>query len=326
MGDFNGIGPEISLQAALHDDVRAVCRPVLVGSLEVYEYYARRSRMRLTLHEIDHAPSQMPRLCVAVWPVLSFRSPSIHPGIPSVEAGTFAGAAIRTSVELWTSGVAGALVTGPTSKDVMNRAGFRYPGQTEMIAEYAGEKKPTMMLIAGKFRVALATVHLPLARVASTITSELILRKLRAVDSTLRKDLGIRRPAIAILGVNPHAGENGLLGSEERSKLAPALTSARRAGIRVDGPFPADGFFATQSHTRYDAVLAMYHDQGLIPLKMSGFDIGVNFSSGLDIVRTSPDHGTAYALAGKSRANPGSLIAAIRLAVEIVRNRQHGHI
>jgi 4-hydroxythreonine-4-phosphate dehydrogenase len=205
---------------------------------------------------------------------------------------------------------------------MMNRAGFRYPGQTELVAALAGGKlKPTMMLVAGNFRVALATVHVPLARVASLISRELIVRKLSAVHESLRSDFGIRRPAIAVLGVNPHAGERGLLGREELRHIGPALKIARARKIDAAGPFPADGFFATGAQGGYDAVLAMYHDQGLIPLKMSGFDVGVNFSSGLSVVRTSPDHGTAYALAGRGKANPRSMIEAIALAVRISRNR-----
>ena len=326
MGDLNGIGPEIALKASLEPAIRRICRPVLVGSTDVFAFYARRAGLNLTLRETEEADSPVPRGTIPVIPVSVFRTPVLSPGIPAVSAGSFAAEAIRRSVELCMEGTADALVTAPTSKDIMNRAGFRYPGQTEMVAALSGTLKPTMMLIAGSFRVALATVHLPLAKVASSLSRELIVRKLKAVHESLRSDFGISKPSIAVLGLNPHAGEHGLLGREEIRFIAPALRIARARKIDAEGPFPADGFFANGSHTRYDAVLAMYHDQGLIPLKMSGFDIGVNFSSGLNLIRTSPDHGTAYELAGTGRANPRSMIEAISLAVTIARNRNHDRV
>ena len=321
MGDFNGVGPEISLRSAVDKSVRNSCRLILVGSTDVYEYYARKLGMRLTLKECSGPGDRARSGEVLVYPMQQFRIPRVSPGKPSVEAGRWGGDALCRSVELCTSGYADAIVTSPTSKEWMNRAGYRYPGQTEMVAELSGGGTPVMMLIAGSFRVALTTVHVPLSRVASRISSKLIAGRLSSMSLTLTNDFGIRRPRIAVLGLNPHAGENGLIGNEERKIIMPAIRRARGDRIDATGPFPADAFFGTKQHEAFDAVLAMYHDQGLIPLKMSGFHKGVNFSSGLPIIRTSPDHGTAYELAGTGKANPGSMIAAIKLAVFIHHHR-----
>jgi 4-hydroxythreonine-4-phosphate dehydrogenase len=213
------------------------------------------------------------------------------------------------------------MVTAPVSKEAMFRSGYRYPGQTEFLTRRSGAKSSAMMLVADDFRVALATVHLPLKRVSRALSSERIVKKLRLIDTTLRRDFAIRRPRIAVLGLNPHAGEGGHLGSEEISTITPAISRARKDGIRAFGPFPADGFFGAGSFRGYDAVLAMYHDQGLVPLKMKAFSSGVNFSAGLSIVRTSPDHGTAFDIAGRGIADPRSMIEAIKLAASVIRNR-----
>ncbi len=212
-------------------------------------------------------------------------------------------------------------MTAPVSKEAMFRSGYRYPGQTEFLAKRSGSRESAMMLVAGGFRIALATVHLPLKWVSKALTVDLIMQKLRVIDTSLRRDFAIKRPKIALLGLNPHAGESGHIGTEEIFTIRPAIERARRNGIRADGPFPADGFFGAAAFRSYDAVLAMYHDQGLIPLKMTAFSSGVNFTSGLPIVRTSPDHGTAFDIAGRGVADPGSMIEAIKLAASVIKNR-----
>ncbi len=322
MGDLNGIGPEIILKSTITPEIRQLCRPLLVGSLEVFEYYARRLRLRILLRESDAKPISKSPDGLEVVDVRPFERPMIEPGKAAVSSGMYAGESVERAVTLCLNGSADAMVTGPTSKETMNNAGYRFPGQTEMVAQLAGRAKPMMMMVAGTFRVALATVHLPLKEVSRALSASLIVRKLSILNSALIDDFGIRRPRVAVLGLNPHAGEGGLFGNEETRIISPALGRARRSGIIADGPFPSDGFFGTHSHARYDAVLAMYHDQGLIPLKMAGFDIGVNYSAGLPIVRTSPDHGTAYAIAGKGVANHRSMLEAIRLAVAITKNRR----
>ena len=322
MGDFNGVGPEIALKSILSRTVRKICFPVLVGSIDVFEYYARRLRLRINLREVSGGPFSHVSGCCPVINIHPFERPRLAPGRPSVQAGKFAGEAITASVKLCVAGVMEGMVTAPVSKSTMAAAGFRFPGQTELVASLSGRAAATMMLIADTFRVGLATVHVPLDQISRHISRELIVQRLAAMDTALKKDFGIRSPKIAVLGLNPHAGEHGLLGSEEIAVISPAIGRVRRSRIHAEGPFPADGFFGTHSQENFDAVLAMYHDQGLIPLKMSGFNIGVNYTAGLPIVRTSPDHGTAFDIAGKGLADPGSIIEAIGLAVMIIHNRK----
>ncbi|HEV8538576.1 MAG TPA: 4-hydroxythreonine-4-phosphate dehydrogenase PdxA [Bacteroidota bacterium] len=322
MGDLNGIGPEVALKSVVSRTVRNICTPVLVGSLDVFEHYARRFRIRLNLREAERDNLQSDSGDLPVVNILPSANPSITPGKQTTAAGSWAGMAVTTAVELCVAGNVHGMVTAPVSKISLNEGGFKFAGQTEMVAALSGRSVPTMMLVARNFRVGLVTVHLPVNRISRTITSKLIAQRLRTIHGALVGDFNIRAPKIGVLGLNPHAGEDGLLGNEELTQIAPAIKSARKRHIQVDGPFPADGFFGTHSHENYDAVLAMYHDQGLIPIKMSSFERGVNYSAGLQIIRTSPAHGTAFGIAGKGIANPSSMIEAIKLAVTIVHNRR----
>lgn len=228
-------------------------------------------------------------------------------------------------------GRADAVCTMPVSKRGLHLAGALYPGQTEFFAERFGVKSQMMILATNAaeldpkrsaVRVGLATVHIPLQRVAASLTKERVAERIGALWAALRQDFGITMPRIAVLGLNPHAGEQGALGDEELTMIQPAIQAARAQGIAAEGAFPADGFFAHGEYRRFDGILAMYHDQGLIPLKLLAGGGGVNFSAGLPIVRTSPDHGTAFGLAGKGIANEGSTVEAIEMACQIVRNRQ----
>lgn len=322
IGDFNGIGPETALRGILSDSVHAICHPILIGPIDVYSWYARNLRLPLRFKEID----ELPALTQSGWiPVLRtgrefFINP--EPGKLSATAGVCAAQAIRTAVQLCRRNMIDAFVTSPVSKEGLHLAGLKYPGQTEMISALSGAKHGVMLLVAGRMRVALATIHLPLRDVPASITRARLRRTLTILSRTLKQDFGIQRPSIAVLGLNPHAGEHGLLGAEEDRVISPAITWARSRGIRAEGPFAADGFFGTGRHQDYDAILAMYHDQGLIPLKMEGFHGGVNYTAGLPIIRTSPDHGTAFSLAGRGIANPSSFIEAIRLASSIVAHRR----
>jgi 4-hydroxythreonine-4-phosphate dehydrogenase len=203
----------------------------------------------------------------------------------------------------------------------MHLAGHNEPGQTEILSRLTKSENVAMMLIAGKFRICLATVHLPLRQVYKEVKRAVVIKKLKILQDSMKKEFLIPRPKIAVLGLNPHAGENGALGKEEKTEIRPAISKAKKLGIDASGPFPADGFFGAGLQKEYDTILAMYHDQGLIPLKMSGFEIGVNYSAGLRIVRTSPDHGTAFDLAGKGTASHRSMMEAIKLAVSVSRNR-----
>lgn len=332
MGDFNGIGPEVALKSLTTSHIERVCSPVLIGSLDVFEYYAQRSRIKIKLIGFDQIPpkyrppgrhSRTGPDSIPVIQIGNGQKLKIKPGVLSDEAGLHAGNAIETAARLCLQNEVDGLVTAPVSKEVMNKAGYDFPGQTEMLATLSEAPKVMMMLIAGHFRVGLTTIHIPLKKVSSELSKQKIFDKLRMLSHALKNDFKIRAPRIAVLGINPHAGEHGLIGKEEVQHILPAIKRAKRSRIEVEGPFAADGFFGTHAYKHYDAILAMYHDQGLIPLKLLGFNIGVNYTIGLPFVRTSPDHGTAFNIAGKGKANPSSMIEAIKLAAQLIQTRQN---
>jgi 4-hydroxythreonine-4-phosphate dehydrogenase len=254
-------------------------------------------------------------------------SSAVVAGQPSPAAAAQVIRWIETAVGLTLSGEAGALVTGPIAKSTLYAAGFPFPGHTEFLGELAagaqsgGARGPVMMLAAGDLRVSLVTIHEPLARVAGMITLEAIVNAGLVTAEALRKDFAVANPRLAVAALNPHAGEGGALGEEEMTIIAPAVRALREAGVEVSGPHPADTLFHAEARGRYDAVLCMYHDQALIPVKMLDFWGGVNVTLGLPIVRTSPDHGVGLDIAGRGQARPDSLIAAIRLAAQINERR-----
>jgi 4-hydroxythreonine-4-phosphate dehydrogenase len=227
------------------------------------------------------------------------------------------------------AGEACALVTAPISKAILKAAGFSHPGHTEYIGEltagtpWSGERGPVMMLAAGNLRVSLATIHLPLAAVSAALSLEGLLRTARVTAQSLTRDFGLPRPRLAMAALNPHAGESGEIGREEITLITPAAERLRAEGLDIEGPLPADSLFAPEIRQRYDAVICMYHDQALIPIKMLDFWGGVNLTLGLPVVRTSPDHGTAFDIAGRGLARADSFIAALRMAGEIARRRSH---
>lgn len=243
------------------------------------------------------------------------------PGETSANAGEIAMRAVKTATQYCIDGLAVALVTAPISKESIRMAGYNHPGHTEFLVEMCGASSHAMMMVDDGFRLALVTTHVPLAEVATQLSEERILEKCRVLNHSLRHDFGLPDPRIAVLGVNPHAGEAGTLGSEETRIIHPAIKSMIDEGIQAEGPFPADGFFGMRRHLEFDAVLAMYHDQGLIPFKTLAFDTGVNFTAGLSIVRTSPDHGTAFDIAGTNQASSLSMERALALALEVAVNR-----
>ncbi len=228
---------------------------------------------------------------------------------------------VATAVDLCLKGAVAGMVTAPISKEAISKAGYRTPGHTEFIAQRCGAADALMVLVADALRVALVTVHVPLRRVPDLVTVEAILAKRRALEGTLRQDFGVDRPRVAVLGLNPHAGDGGVLGTEEIEVVAPAIDRANASGMLSFGPFPADGFFASAQLHAYDAVLALYHDQGLGPFKAIAFEKGVNVTGGLPVVRTSPDHGTAYGIAGQGKADPTSFREACYVAASIARRR-----
>ena len=320
IGDFNGIGPEVALKAVANATIRKICTPVLVGPLNVFEQVRSNLKLKLKLEK-----SALPLIKTSITPVIDTGDGiwgDVQYGKVSKSAGKNAGIAIERAVELCVKVQAGAMVTAPVSKEALNLAGYNFPGQTEMIALLSRSQRVAMMLVSNSMRVGLVTIHVGIKSVTEHITKEKIVEKIQIVNDSLKKDFRVKKPRIAVLALNPHAGEKGLMGTEDDELVVPAINEVKSKGIDVYGPFSADAFFGKLSYKGYDAVVAMYHDQGLIPLKMSSFGKGVNFSAGLNIVRTSPDHGTAYDIAGKGKANVSSMIEAIKLAVAVSGHRQ----
>jgi 4-hydroxythreonine-4-phosphate dehydrogenase len=328
IGDFNGIGPEIALKTAGHPLINKLCTPILVGPLSVFEQSAKDCRLRLQFLKIPlPLPEQIARKARAARTALLVDigdgiGADIRYGTPTKASGKSAGASVERAVELCVQGKLDALVTAPSSKEALNAAGYSFPGQTEMIALLSHSQQVAMMLVSPVMRVGLVTIHTALRNVASQISKDKIVEKILIIDKSLKMDFRIKKPRLAVLSLNPHGGEKGLIGSEDDEMTAPALAELNAQGVRAEGPFPGDAFFGRHAYRDYDAIVAMYHDQGLIPLKMSSFEIGVNFSAGLKIVRTSPDHGTAYNIAGKNKANISSMLEAAKLAIKILRNRR----
>jgi 4-hydroxythreonine-4-phosphate dehydrogenase len=248
---------------------------------------------------------------------------AITPGVPDLDGARIALDSLEIAVGLTRSGAASALVTGPVSKAQLYAVGFSHPGQTEFVAERCGVSSDlvAMMLVGPTLRTVPVTVHVPLRSVPDVLTSDRIVAKGRATARGLQRQFGIEQPRIAVSGLNPHAGEDGALGREEIDIVAPAIERLRAEGVDASGPYPADTMFHERARARYDAALCMYHDQALVPIKTLYFDEGVNMTLGLPIVRTSPDHGTAFNIAGKGQANPGAMIAAIQTAAASARPR-----
>ncbi len=321
IGDFNGVGPEVVLKSIADEKVRELCSVFLIGSYSVFQFYNRRFRLNVGLTQINSLDEWSDRT-VNVVDVYDATKRDVRIGTPSKLSARCAAHAIEQGVDMCLIGFTTALVTAPVSKESLNLVGYRYPGQTEMLASLTDSKHVMMMLLSQRMRVGLVTAHLPISRVAKSITTDKIVEKIKILNRSLREDFRVKRPTVAVLALDPHAGDGGVIGKEDDVIVKPAIQLAQEEHINVQGPFPADSFFGNYRRKTYDAVLAMYHDQGLIPLKMSSFGKGVNFSAGLKIIRTSPDHGTAYDIAGKGIANPESMKEAIKLAVRLAKNKR----
>jgi 4-hydroxythreonine-4-phosphate dehydrogenase len=246
----------------------------------------------------------------------------IQPGQVTEDAGNGAFESLKRATEDLKAGKIDALITAPINKQNIQREDFKFVGHTEYLADAFGVKDALMFLVSDTLRVAVVTGHLPIEKVKQKITKELVIKKIEQVSNSLKKDFGISRPKIAVLGLNPHAGDNGVIGTEEMDIIQPAIIEVKKKGNLVFGAFSADGFFGAGMYKNYDAVLAMYHDQGLMPFKMLAFESGVNFTAALPVVRTSPDHGTAYDIAGKNVADENSLIQAIYTAIDVAKYRK----
>jgi len=320
MGDPAGIGPELAL-AAWRD--RTPSAPFFVVTAPAIVAATAR-RLKFDARFVETDPAGATAAFPKGLPVVPLRNTvEDRPGRPSAANAAATIESIDRAVEAVRQGAARAVVTNPIAKAVLYEAGFRFPGHTEYLGELAkawGERAfPVMMICSDALKVVPVTIHVPLAEAPQVLTSELIVKTARVVDRDLRARFGLARPRLAVAGLNPHAGEGGAIGREEITVIAPAIGTLRAEGIDVVGPLPADTMFHPKARERYDVALAMYHDQGLIPAKTLAFDEGVNVTLGLPFVRTSPDHGTAFDIAGKGLANPASLIAAVRLADRLTR-------
>lgn len=313
IGDCNGIGPEVTLKALAQTPLPRTFRVVIIGPEMALRFWQNSLHSTFVLPRIADLEEWPDGVPIVILDKDREQTP-VQIGELSAAAGKIAGQALVRAMALARAGKVQAIVTAPVNKHALHLAGFRYPGQTELLAEGLGAANFAMMLLAEDFRVALVTTHLPLRQVAAAITTDLIVRRLRVLQQDLTMRFRIAAPRLAVTGLNPHAGEGGLLGDEEKTIIAPALEQARREGIMAEGPFSADALFGQRPQNHFDAYLAMYHDQGLIPLKMFGFGRAVNYTAGLPVIRTSPDHGTAFDIAGKGIAAPTSMVEALRLA------------
>mgnify|MGYP003671587013 CR=1 FL=1 len=322
LGDYNGIGPEVILKSLENNQLSKICTPIIYGSMKVLNQYKQLIGLKdwslHGIHKVEQANQKQTNV-ITCW---HDHQVEIAPGSITEEAGQASFSCLKRAVDDLNAGKIHALVTGPINKDNIQNSNFKFPGHTEFLAEAFKVKDALMFMVSDELRVGVLTGHIPLGRVRSQITPDKLSNKIEQMIHSLKSDFGIKKPRLAILGLNPHAGENGLLGTEEIDVIKPVLTNFLEKGDLVFGPYPADGFFAARSYKNYDAVLAMYHDQGLIPFKAIAFNEGVNFTAGLPVVRTSPDHGTAYNIAGKNEADPGSLLKAIYLACDIAKFRE----
>lgn len=320
VGDINGIGTEILLKTLADSRLLELCTPVVFGNNKLLNFYRKAVPQHNVNYSIVKEPGRFNPKQVNVVNCWEEEVP-IAPGTLTPESGNCAVTSVLWACEALKMGHVHGLVTAPIHKKNVQSERFAYTGHTPFLRDFFGAKDVAMLLVAENLRVALLTEHVPITEVASHITPAGILRKLEIVDGSLRFDFGIQRPRIAVLALNPHAGDEGLVGREEIDLIEPAIKMARDKKLLAFGPFSADAFFAQGSHEKFDAVLAMYHDQGLIPFKSLAIGEGVNFTAGLPVVRTSPDHGTAFDIAGKGVADEASFREAIFTCIDILNSR-----
>ena len=322
LGDPAGVGPELLAAAWASRRETGLAPFFVVGSCAVIEAAGRLRGISVPVRAIG-APHEALAVFAHALPVIDLGDAAYTPGQPGQPGAQLALRALEIATGLVRGGAAAALMTGPVAKARLANIGFAYPGQTEFVAQACGvlPKNAVMMLAGPSLRVVPVTVHVPLSEVPGLLTCELIRNRAAIAASALVRDFGIARPRLAVTGLNPHAGEDGRMGHEDADVIAPAVAALRQAGIDARGPLPADTMFHAEARRGYDAAICMYHDQALIPMKALDFDEGVNVTLGLPMVRTSPDHGTAFDIAGKGSARANATIAALRMAAEIAARR-----
>ncbi len=318
IGDFNGIGPEIIMKCLRDKTITDFFTPVIFGSGKLFSYQKNIFKLNLNFNYIPGADqAQAGKLnMVNLWK----DNVNVSFGKPTEESTKMAVESLEAATEALLAGDIDVLVTAPINKDEMMKLGFKHAGHTGYLEEKAG-KKALMFMVTDDLKVAVSTHHIPVAEVAQNITKERIIKQVKMLNESLKLDFGINKPKIAVLGLNPHAGDGGAIGNEEKEIITPALKTLQDSGFLAFGPYPADSFFQPEKYMHFDAVLAMYHDQGLAPFKTIAYEDGVNFTAGLPFVRTSPDHGVAYDIAGQNRADEQSFMEAIFTAIKIYENR-----
>jgi len=321
LGDLNGIGPEVVIKALADHRLLSLMTPIIYGSTKVLSFY----RKLMNLEEFNYSSVKVkgqffPKAINVVncWEDMV----EINPGQPSRQTAKAALICLKRAVEEIKEGLIDGFVTGPIDKNTIHGDEFPFQGHTEYLTQEFNAGESLMLMVANDLRVGLVTEHIPVKEISSFITRERVELKIRLMELTLKKDFMISKPKIAVLGLNPHAGDEGLLGTEEIEVIRPVIQDLKSKGKLIFGPFPADGFFASGQHSKYDGIVAMYHDQGLVAFKTLSFESGINYTAGLPYVRTSPDHGTAYGLAGKNLASEASMRQAMYVACDIIKNRR----
>ena len=321
-GDYNGIGYTVILKALSDPLILELFTPVIYGSSKAALYYRKSLELHnLSLHTVKNMEEIQPKKINFI--NCTDENFNIEPGRSTAEAGKAALTALEMATDDLNKGALDALVTAPINKKNIQSEAFHFPGHTEYLETHFSTGVPALMILLNdQLRIAVVTGHIPVKQVAEALTQTAILQKLHVYHDSLKTDFNIRKPRIAVLGLNPHAGDGGVIGNEEITEIIPAIEAAKKEGILCFGPYAADGFFGSGHYTNFDGILAMYHDQGLIPFKTLAMDLGVNYTAGLSIIRTSPAHGTAYDLAGKSDVSEASFRQALYVACDVYHNRK----
>jgi len=320
LGDVNGIGPEVVIRSLSDARILNFFTPVIYGSSRVLAYYKKLMEIDFNYSQVkeEHDFISKKNNVVNCWS----ETLELTPGEENKVGGVAAWKALKVASQDLKDGFIDAIITAPINKANIQSDEFNFPGHTEFFADLFETDNHLMFMVSEQLRVGVVSGHVPISEVANKITKESVKKALIAMEKSLKFDFGISKPKIAVLGLNPHAGEDGLLGEQEEAIIKPTVLNFREEGKLFFGPFPSDGFFGSKEYKKFDAVLAMYHDQGLIPFKSISFGSGVNFTAGLPVVRTSPDHGTAFSIAGKNEASADSMHAALMTTLDIIKNRR----
>ncbi len=320
-GDINGIGYEVIIKTLADSHILEMCTPIVYGSPKVAAYHRKALNMEnVSFNHVRGAQEASPNKANIINCIDENIRVELGKSTPSAGESSFL--ALEKAVSDLQKGLIDVLITAPINKHNIQSEHFKFPGHTEYLCRQFNAEDCVMLMVSENLRVGVATGHVPLSEVPRLLTKKKILSKLRIIQRSLIQDFAVTNPRIAVLSLNPHAGDNGLIGKEDQEIIIPAIDQARDEGITALGPYPADGFFGSGDYARFDAVLAMYHDQGMVPFKLISFDRGVNYTAGLSAVRTSPAHGTAYDIAGEDKASPDSFREALYLAIDIYKNRQ----